>query len=225
MEKIFIEARRKFKDNELNLNVLKKIPGKKISLASTIQYLNLVPKVSSFLKSIGKEVIIKKGAFYRAQVLGCNSSAFERTADSLLLLADGKFHAINNALQLQREMYIFNSYSLEFLSKKDIEKHNKITRAKQARFLSSKKVGIIASTKSGQKSKIVEGLKRRVEALGKKAFIFEADKINITEFENFPQIQIWVNTACYGLARDDKRIINFADLLPLLRPLTSQKQS
>ena len=41
--------------------------------------------------------------------------------------------------------------------------------------------------------------------------------INTDEFENFPQVQMWVNSACFGLARDDKRIINLSDVVEFLK--------
>jgi diphthamide biosynthesis enzyme Dph1/Dph2-like protein len=59
-------------------------------------------------------------------------------------------------------------------------------------------------------------VKKNIGKIGKKVYVFEADNINVAEFENFPQIQIWVNTACFGIARDDMRVINLADILEFL---------
>ena len=47
--------------------------------------------------------------------------------------------------------------------------------------------------------------------------MFETNNIDTNEFENFPQIQMWVNTACFGIARDDMRIINLADIIEFLK--------
>lgn len=226
---LFIETKRKFKSSEINLSILDKLPGKTISLAATIQYLDLIPKIKSYLESRNKKVTTKQGAHHKAHILGCNSSALTKTADTLLIITDGKFHAINNAIQLQKPIYIFNTKTLDKITQKEIDTHNKRTLAKQKKFLTSKTVGIILSTKHGQRHTHlprltprlsnwgISNIKTKIEALNKKAYIFEANNINTQEFENFPQIQIWINTACYGLARDDPRIINLTDILKFLK--------
>ena len=214
MKTLFIEARRKFK--EIDFTHLNELPGKKVSLSATVQYLDLLQKIKSHLESIGKEVIIKKGASHEGHVLGCNSSAFDKTANTLLLITDGKFHAINNAIQLNREIYIFNTKSLEKITRDEIDKYNKKLKAKKSKFLLSDNIGILVSTKHRQHNKSVSQIKKGIEKLGKKAYIFESNNINTKEFENFPTIDIWVNTACVGLTLDHKDIINIGDVLDFI---------
>jgi len=216
MKPLFIEAKRKFKDKDINLKPLNKLKCKTISLAATIQYIDLIPKVKSYLEKQGKKVIIKQGAHYKAHILGCNSSALDKSADEVLIITDGKFHAINNAIQIQKPIYIFNTKTLNKITQKEIDKHNKKTLAKQKKFLASKKVGILLSTKHGQKSKSINKIKEQIEKLNKKAYIFESNNINPNEFENFPQINIWVNTACPGLTKDNPKIINLSDILKFI---------
>ncbi len=222
---LFIETRKKFSQKDLDFSLLDKLPGKTISLAATIQYISLVPKVKKYLESKGKKVIIKQGAFHEAHVLGCNSNALDKDADTILLVTDGKFHALNNAVQIQKEIYVFSPGSqeqkaknLETVSKKDIEEINKRTKAKKAKFLLADVVGILTTTKTGQKfsSKNLEVIKTKIEKKGKKVYIFETNNISTSEFENFPQVQIWINTACYGLAMDDPRIVNLQDIAEFL---------
>lgn len=212
---LFIETRRKFKEKEIDLSLLDNLPGKTISLAATVQYLSLIPQVKKYLESKGKKVIIKKGAFYEAHVLGCNSNAFDSKADTLLLVTDGKFHAINNAVSLDREITVFTGYNIEKVTKEDI--YN-IVRKKQAaikKFLSETLVGLLISTKPGQNYKQIKELRNKIENKGKEVFVFESNNINLSELENFP-IKIWVNTACPGLSSDDSRIVNFSDILQYL---------
>ena len=214
---LFIEAKRKFKDSNINLSTLDNLPGKTISIAATIQYIDLIPKVKSYLESKGNKVIIKQGAHHKAHILGCNSTALDKTTDTLLIITDGKFHAINNAIQLQKEIYVFNTKTLEKITQKEIDIHNSKTLAKQKKFLLSETVALILSTKHGQHHKQITTIKNKIKKLNKKAYIFEANNINTYEFENFPQIQLWINTACYGLARDDPRIINIQDITQFLK--------
>ena len=216
MKTLFIETKRKFKDSDIKYNLLDSLKGETISLAATIQYIDLVPKVKSYLESKGKKVIIKQGAYHKAHVLGCNSSAFDKSADTLLMITDGTFHAINNATQLQKEIYVFTTHTLEKIKQEEIDAHNKKVLTKQKKFLMAETIGLLVSTKYGQHQKAIYKIKEKVEKLDKKVYIFEANNINTSEFENFPQIQIWVNTACSGLARDDMRIINLSDILEFI---------
>jgi diphthamide biosynthesis enzyme Dph1/Dph2-like protein len=215
MKTIFIETKRKFKDSEIKYNLLDSLEGETIALAATIQYINLIPKVKSYLESKGRKVIIKQGAFHKAHVLGCNSTALDKSADTILIITDGTFHAINNAIQLQREIYIFTTSTLDKITQKEIDAHNKKTLTKQKKFLLANNIGLIVSTKHGQHQKAIHKIKERIENKNKKVYVFESNNIDTSEFENFPQIQMWVNTACFGLARDDMRIINLQDVLTL----------
>ena len=98
----------------------------------------------------------------------------------------------------------------------NIDEHNKKTLTKQKKFLTAKTLGLLVSSKYGQKQKAIHNIREQIEKQNKKVYIFETDNINTNEFENFPQVQMWVNTACFGLARDDMRIINLADILEFL---------
>jgi diphthamide biosynthesis enzyme Dph1/Dph2-like protein len=214
---MFMEVRRRLKDTNLNLDILKDLPGKTISLAATIQYINLIPKVKSYLESKGKEVLIKQGAYHKGHVLGCNSSALEKSADTLLLITDGTFHAINNAIQLQKEIFVFNGNSLEKIEQKEVDNYLKRIQTKIKKFLLSDNIGLLVSSKHGQHQKGIHNIKKQIEKQNKKVYVFEANNINTNEFENFPQIQMWVNTACFGLARDDMKILNLSDIVDLLK--------
>ena len=216
MKTLFIETKRKFKDSDIKLELLDKLPGKTVALAATIQYIELIPKIKAYLESKGKKVIIKKGAYYEGHVLGCNSNALDKSADTLLMITDGTFHAINNAIQLQKEVYVFTANTLEKIPQKDIDAHNKKTLTKQKKYLLAGEIGLLVSSKHGQHQKAIHNIRERIEKKDKKVYVFESNNIDTNEFENFPQIQMWVNTACFGLARDDMRIINLADILEFI---------
>jgi diphthamide biosynthesis enzyme Dph1/Dph2-like protein len=217
MKTLFIETKRKFKNSDINLKLLNKLSGRTIALAATIQYIDLVPKIKAHLESLNKKVIIRQGAYHKAHVLGCNPSALDKSADTLLIITDGTFHAINNAIQLQKEIYVFTTKTLEKIEQKEIDTHNKKILTKQKKFLMAKTTGVLVSSKHGQHQKAIYAIKNKIEKLDKKVYIFESNNIDTNEFENFPQIQIWINTACFGLARDDMKIINLSNILEFLR--------
>ena len=216
MKRLFLELRRKFKDLEINFTELDNLPGKSVSLSATVQYLDLIPLVKKYLESKGKKVITQKGAFHNCHVIGCNPAAMNPKADCILLLADGKFHALNNAVFIKKEIYVFNTKSLEKVSKEDINLKLNEIGAKRMKFLHSTKLGIIVSTKPGQKFAAAKKLKQQLAKKNKQAFIFQTDNINLAELENFPDIELWINTACPGLCFDDKRIVNLRDIQEFL---------
>ena len=221
---LYIEARKNIKN--IDLSQLKKITDKKpktISLASTIQYINYIPIIKKHLEQHNINVKIKQGSGYKAHVLGCQPYAFDKDADILLLLADGKFHAINNASILENEIYVFNPSQAEKLEKinhKDIEKIKAIKKTTLKKFFSSDNIGIIISQKPGQKisEKQLKDIKTKIKKLNKNIYIFYTNNINISELDNFPFIKSWINTACPGIFFDDKnkKIINYSDLSPYL---------
>jgi 2-(3-amino-3-carboxypropyl)histidine synthase len=73
------------------------------------------------------------------------------------------------------------------------------------------------STKPGQHlfQAPVEKVKEKLEAQGKRVYLFVGDLITDTELRNFSHIEAWVNTACPRLMDDDfeKPIVNAADIL------------
>ena len=73
-------------------------------------------------------------------------------------------------------------------------------------FLNSKKVGILVSLKPGQE-RLKEALKLS-KKLEKEAYLFLFNNISPAEFENFPQIGSWVNTACPRLDMESNKIVN-----------------
>jgi diphthamide biosynthesis enzyme Dph1/Dph2-like protein len=211
MKLLHIEARKKFDISKLNLKPLDKFT--EVSLASTVQYLDLLPVVEKYLKSKKIKVEIKKGAYHKGQVLGCNPNAFNKESKELLLMGDGKFHALNNAIKLEKEINIFNGEKLEKITKKEIETELKKIKGKQLKYLTSDKIGIIISSKKGQKLKNTSKLKEIFK--NKKIYIFETETINPQEFDNFNYIEMWVNTACPGIERDHPKIINLDNVLKL----------
>ena len=76
------------------------------------------------------------------------------------------------------------------------------------KFLSSKEVGIIVSTKPGQE-KLKKAFELKNKLKDKNCHVFLADTIDPAEFENFPFIECWVNTACPRFADEKKGVVNY----------------
>lgn len=213
---LFVEARKRFNLNKIRFLRLDTLPEGEISLAATVQYLDLVEPVKNYLESKGRKVSVGKGAYYDGHVLGCNPSAFDRSKEVLLLLCDGKFHALNNSLILDKPIYVFNTQTLEQVDEDDLNIYRRKKKAKQMKFLREEKVGLIVSTKPGQKTRAYNAMESMIKKQGKKVYLFESDNIDIGDLDNFNDIRLWVNTACFGLGLDDPKIINFQDIIEFL---------
>lgn len=212
----FIEFRKKFDLDKINFKLLDALPQGDVSLGASVQYLDFLKPVKDYLEKQNRKVIIQKGSYYDGQVLGCNSNAFNVTCDVLLLLCDGKFHALNNAISLNKEIYVFNGTKLDKVQDDELKVYFKKIQGKQMKYLNSEKIGILVSNKKGQFSSGAFKIKERIENSGKKVYVFFGDSLSVNEFENFPDIDIWVNTACFGLAMDNNKIINLSDILEFL---------
>ncbi|MCK4589498.1 MAG: diphthamide synthesis protein [Nanoarchaeota archaeon] len=180
---------------KLPKSLIEELPDK-IMLATTVQYIDQLPKIQSQLKPKEIYLFTSKHGLHPGQILGCDSFKIQKDIDAFLYIGDGLFHP--KALLInQKPVYIYNPLSEKYnkLSAKDINEYRIKKKVQLSKFLSADKIGIIVSTKPGQYalSKALE-LKDRLHS--KEVFLFIADNIDLNELENFPFIDAWVNTAC-----------------------------
>jgi 2-(3-amino-3-carboxypropyl)histidine synthase len=201
MKTLYIEARKKLKLDKEKLKELERMLPNALYVVYSIQYKELAGQVKEELE---KTKTRKITGF--SQVLGC--SELKTTAQAILLIGQGKFHALNLALNSGKEVWIFDNYSINKIEKQEIEKLRNLEKGKYLKLLASNSIGVIVSSKPGQEN-LNPGfkLKKKLEKKGKKAYIFLADTINTPELENFP-LDVWVNTACPGFSLDSPRVIN-----------------
>jgi len=199
MKTLFIPAR-SIIDIEKSL---KKVSIKgKIGLITTIQFFNQLDKASKLIEN----------SVIGGQVLGCNVKNAEKIkdkVDSFLYIGSGRFHPIQIAKKLKKPVYILNPNTDEFskIEESEIQDYEKRLKGKLSKFYSAKSYGILVSTKLGQYNlKKAELLRKKL----KNSYIFICNNINENEFENFRNIDIWINTACTRI--EGKNIINLEDL-------------
>ncbi|MEM2916678.1 MAG: diphthamide synthesis protein [Candidatus Woesearchaeota archaeon] len=185
--------------------VLKRLP-KKVGVVASIQFANQIPAIVTQIP----------GSVAGGQVLGCNAAMALKLAskvDAYLFVGSGVFHPINVALQSRKPVFCFNPYTNEFkeLDKKEVEAYEKARKGAVLRFLNAKSVGIIVSTKPGQKN-----LQRALQ-LKKKGdkdyYIFVCDTFDFKYLEDFNFIDCWVNTACPRLDDQKAGIVSINDLV------------
>jgi diphthamide biosynthesis enzyme Dph1/Dph2-like protein len=218
---LYIEGKSKLKDEDyfIDSNFIKTLP-KEVLLAYSIQFKGQAQAMRNALEKNKIRILGFK------QVLGCTKLAEKEKHCPILLIGNGMFHALNLVVQSKHPVLLYSNGSLLYsngssrlIGKKDIEAIEKKKSAALSKFFSLNEIGILVSTKPGQeKLKEAEKLKEKIleKYPQKKVFIFISDSINMHEFQNF-DINIFINTACPGLALDSAKILNIDDILPFLQ--------
>ncbi len=220
-------------------SVMKKLP-EKIIMFGSVQFLHQLPAIQKQLESCGKTVMTTKSRNYlyeglvtdKGQLLGCNMEDYSAKPengefDAFLYIGDGVFHPKALLVNNEKDVFCYDPKisKLSVLDKKLHKEYSKKRQGAKLKFLSSKNIGFLITTKMGQGSpKRAMRLKQKIldKWPEKNVFIFYANEINFSELENFNFIDIYVNVACSRIGHDDisrseKSIINIADVESLLK--------
>jgi 2-(3-amino-3-carboxypropyl)histidine synthase len=224
MKTFFIEARHKGKI-ELPDGLVKILPAK-VALFTTVQFLDSIEAVKKSLEAAGKKVLLMKPehAKYPGQLLGCSIKKFDETKDgkldAFLYIGDGEFHPKALMLKNDKPVFIYNPFSKKHRVLEEKDKDTEALKKKMmgalTKFIASKEIGVLISTKPGQ-NRMTEAYALEKKYPDKKFYFLAFDTIDFSELENFPFIECFVNTACPRIAYDDsekikKPILNIDDL-------------
>ncbi|MDD1773099.1 MAG: diphthamide biosynthesis enzyme Dph2 [Methanomassiliicoccales archaeon] len=181
-----------------------------IGLVTTVQYLQYLPSLKSWLEENGRKVYIGRGGGrvkYDGQILGCDISAatsIEDKVDQFLYLGTGDFHPLALAIQTKKPVTVMDPIAQEVRDLQDLadrvlrQRHGAITRASGA-----KRYLILVSTKPGQnRTDLAFRLRQMALENGRKADVVlmnEFDPDSLLPFE----ADAFVSTACPRLAVDD----------------------
>jgi len=220
MKTLFIPAKLKLEINEKKIKKISKKLPKNIAIAYYIQYENYAKQIKKLLNSNHRITNF-------IQILGCSKPKFPKNTKAILLISDGKFHAIslayetkllgsdkikniNNDFTMTEQklpVYILENNKLTKISNEEIKNLEKRHKASYINYLNSDKIGILISTKPGQ-YRLKKALQIENKIKNKKSYLFISNNINTAEFENFPEIEAWINTACPRLDMESSRIVN-----------------
>lgn len=224
MKVVHIEAKLKGKVI-LPKELIKELP-KKIIVFTTIQLIDSLADILSQLKSSGKEpfTVKTKHTKHEGQLLGCNVEQYseytEKDFDAFLYVGDGLFHPKALAWKnSQKKVFAYNPFTGKFseISGEDIERIKRRNKAAFSKFLVSEKVGILITLKPGQ-YQLKQAMKLANLYPEKKFFFFLDNTYNFDSLEDFPFIDVWINSACPRIGYDDsirlnKMILNLNDVL------------
>jgi 2-(3-amino-3-carboxypropyl)histidine synthase len=192
---------------------LKKNNIKNVSLTTTIQFINYLPKIKTNLEKKGIKCFLESGKrVVNGQVLGCNYSAINKNAKAIIYFGDGLFHPLGLAFSSEKKVIIVNPFE-EKIFELDKEKNNflrkRILLIESAK--EKKNFGIIVSTKQGQNriEKAFE-IKKILEKNGKKVIIYSADMLSPNNLLGIKS-EVLINTACPRIGIDD--FINYKQIV------------
>jgi diphthamide biosynthesis enzyme Dph1/Dph2-like protein len=203
MKTLFVPINAKISANFQKLEALLKPLPKNLALVYSVQY-------KEFAEDLKKELSKTHNILNFFQVLGCSNPHFSEDVDAILIITDGKFHAISLAYQTKKPVYILERDRLIKIPPEEVALLEKKRKASYLNFLNSDKVGVLISTKPGQQ-KLAKALSLKKKFENKKLYFFLSNDINLKESENFG-LDFWINTACPRLDMDTSRIINIETL-------------
>ncbi len=205
MEVIFVNVTYDGDFSEIVREVIKRCKKKEIRVFYVCNWEKLAKEICKALK--------KKGVKVRERVfVGCEH--FEVKDD--IVICDGKFH--------------LKCFTGRFIHVDPLQNEVKIINQKEVKkifpFNAFNNFGILVSIKPGQFNlKLAKKIKKILERMGKKAYIFLGDEIK--DLENFPFIEVWINTACPRLKDEfeDMLFFNAIDFIHFYDNWKSSKEN
>lgn len=213
---------------------LQKKKYKTVALYASVQFCNNLEKVKEQLQKANVNIITSKPdrTHVKSQLLGCddyhsslNLAEKElQEIDAYLYVGDGKFHPLA-LVYTQKDSSVMKEIvcndpmrnSCTIMDKKDIASTLQKYKGSLLKFLSARNIGVIITVKPGQEH-LRPSFFLEKKFPDKKFYYFIDDAVSFSQLENFPFIDVWVNTACPRVGFDDqeqfrKGVINLSDAL------------
>ncbi|HIH11434.1 TPA: hypothetical protein HA241_04550 [Candidatus Woesearchaeota archaeon] len=218
------------------IDYLKRKQYHTVGLYASVQFCNALDRVRTQLKEL--EIVIVTSQPDRthasSQLLGCDNDLNSlrlgeeerRAIDCYLYIGDGRFHPLalvygqkDLSSEEVREVVMNDPvhHSLTILAVYDIVSLLKKYRGALLKFIAADRVGVLVTIKPGQEQ-FKPGLLLEQKYPLKKFYYFIDNVISFDQLENFPFVNVWVNTACPRVGFDDqekfvKGVINLYDAL------------
>ncbi|MBI1973533.1 diphthamide biosynthesis enzyme Dph2 [Candidatus Micrarchaeota archaeon] len=205
---VYVELRQEADAGRIADSAEHKLRAKNVGLVTTIQFLNVLPKLKQELEKRGFAVEVgKRGhyTYYDGQVLGCDFFAATncKKAQEFIYVGSGRFHPIGVAEKTGKRVVQVNPNddykAQEFASGIwEKEKWLRISKASDARSW-----GIVLCSKKGQRNvHAADNAKRWLEEKGRKATLLELNDI-IPQALEYAPFDAFVITACPRIVLDD----------------------
>ncbi len=201
--------------------VMEKTPDH-LALFTPVQHIAEIDDMKEQLEEDGKkvELLETRHTWNPGQILGCDNEHYDTEAKAFLYVGDGVFHPKALLMKNDKPVYCYNPREEDFfeLEKSVVEPMLKRVKAARATFFMEDNIGVLVTTKTGQrglKYKWAKALEEKYE--DKNFYYFMQNNINFEGLNNFPFIDVWLNTACERIAYDDSKraevpILNVEDV-------------
>ncbi|RME52566.1 hypothetical protein D6783_04255 [Candidatus Woesearchaeota archaeon] len=206
-------------DVVLPQRLLSSLP-RKVALFTTAQLAHVRGLLGEQLREAGKEVVLTRmrHTWEEGQLLGCSTLPVAVAADAFLYVGDGEFHPQALVIGNELPVFCFNPVSGKWCRFEEgwIRRVKRQRKGALAAFFGAKRVGVVVTTKSGQQ-RLSAALSLRERFVDKEFFVFLMDVVVPESLEDFPFVEVFVNTACPRLGFDDfsrfpKPVVNLDDV-------------
>ena len=232
------------------LNYLEKKGYETVGLYASVQFCNNLDQVKTQLNKANIKLITSKAkrTHSEGQILGCDSYHNSlnlpdkelEEIDCYLYVGDGRFHPLalvygqKDLVKKDFKEVVCNDPIDNKLFLVDFDSVKVITikyKSSLIKFLTADNIGIINTVKPGQEQ-ILTSYALEERYLDKNFYHFLDDNVSFDQLENFPFIEVWVNTACPRIGFDDQEkfargIINVNDAMnavDILAKMPSKKK-
>ena len=111
---MFIPAKLKLRMDKTKIISFSKELPENIAIAYSIQYQHQAEEIRKILSKNHKITKL-------LQVLGCSKPKFSKNTSAILLISDGKFHAVSLALETKLPVYVLENSQLTKISKQKLK--------------------------------------------------------------------------------------------------------
>ncbi|MEN2974833.1 MAG: diphthamide biosynthesis enzyme Dph2 [Candidatus Caldarchaeales archaeon] len=193
---------------------------KRVGIGITVQWLDFIDLFAEKLKE--REIVPMIGdrgprTPYRGLVVGCDYSCLWSIIDKIdcSLIVGSVFHGLGAAVTTPKPVYVVDP-ELGRLRRMDSEAESLLTcrYAWIEVFKNARRIGVLISTKIGQKRiGTALRLKKVLEDRGKEVDLLTVDELREEHLDNLPY-DGYVNTACPRLSIEDQKKFRVPLLLP-----------
>jgi diphthamide biosynthesis enzyme Dph1/Dph2-like protein len=216
------------------INYLKQHNITCLALYASVQFVNNLEIIHQQLTKLNITILTTKAdrTHVKTQLLGCDSELASlhlsekqfNQIQTFLYIGDGRFHPYA-LVYAQKDIpatiakpIICNDPIAKKFTLTDTNIIRQILRKYRAslmKFLVAKNIGVIVTIKPGQEH-LIASYRLEKKFSDKTFYFFIDDVVSFNQLENFPFIDIWINTTCPRVGLDDqekftKGVINLND--------------
>ncbi len=178
----------------------------RIALFTTTQWMDRLDKVKAQLEEAGKTVSLYQPRHTSApgQILGCSIQTWP-DVDAFLYLGEGEFHPKALLFKNSQPVYRYDPLleKWDLFGKEEVERIMRRHKGAMLKFLHADVVGVLSTTKNGQKD--LQAIVKLREKYPQKDFVhFLCNTVDWEGLNDFPFIEVWVNTGCPRIGLDDQ---------------------